>query len=756
MQPQTTFVDVFYGGVFLVSTTATFTPTEISFESPEEIVERIADILEPDQVIAILTSEMPTNTEFSCVTESVQDCGRVDTETVDVIFDEGRFRADVFISPTLLSVRPLGISKFLPPSSAGLSLLNVIAATVNGVEGSTNNYNIGNSTTISYKETRLFAASNITRNEDLTVDTLALQREFNGQQFQAGVFRSNAGNLVFVGQSDFVGVNVGTSLDTRRDLDQSAGNDLQVFLETRSRVDILKDGRLVSTAVYETGNQIIDTSRLPGGAYDITLRIRDNAGGVREETRFYVKTNRLPPLDQALYFVDVGELVSHLPGDVLPTSTGEQIIRAGINKRLTASFGGELGGLMIDDQYLLESGFFQLGRSYDLRVNFALGSEDSRGASINARTRLGRMTLGGSARKIWSQGINSIIGASATQASVNLTMPIGRSSLNLSARYNQRETGTDENYGMRLDFPTFDFGNQMLLTNLSVTDNNGELLVLFGARLAWNNGPWNNQVSSRVYHERRSGLPTETGLITNAASSWQDGDRFLSDVNLTFRANDEQQDRSVEADLEVISNLGRTNLDAIYSLETDRVNYGASFFSSIMANKDAFSFGGRNQAPAALVLDIGGDTRDAFFDVRVNDMNRGSARIGETTVIGLAPFFTYDVSLVPRGNSIVDFNNNVRRATLYPGNVVTLNWEVTRVLVAFGQIVDANGDPIANGLVEGVIGLATTDDFGFFQAELNSSTRSLNVRTRTTSCVAELPDYGLDDLVVMLDTLVCR
>ena len=137
-------------------------------------------------------------------------------------------------------------------------------------------------------------------------------------------------------------------------------------------------------------------------------------------------------------------------------------------------------------------------------------------------------------------------------------------------------------------------------------------------------------------------------------------------------------------------------------------------------------------------------------------MSRGSARIGETTVVGLAPFFTYDVSLVPRGNSIVDFNNNVRRATLYPGNVVTLNWEVTRVLVAFGQIVDVNGDPIANGLVEGVIGLATTDDFGFFQAELNSSTQSLNVRTRTMSCTADLPDYGLDDLVVMLDTVVCK
>ena len=59
-----------------------------------------------------------------------------------MIFDENRFRLDLFISQDLLTVRDAGIDPFLPPSDSGLSLLNVFSATVNGQEGRNENYNI--------------------------------------------------------------------------------------------------------------------------------------------------------------------------------------------------------------------------------------------------------------------------------------------------------------------------------------------------------------------------------------------------------------------------------------------------------------------------------------------------------------------------------------------------------------------------------------------------------------------------------------
>lgn len=755
LEPQTTLVDVYYGGVFLGSSTATFTPTSISFATPADVVEKIPDVLDPETIEKVLATEMPTNSAFACVKANQTDCGKIDTESVDVIFDDSRFRADLFIAPQLLSVRPAVTHKYLPPSTAGLSLLNVTSATVNGQEGLGNNYNVGNSTTIAYKETRLFGVSNITNTDDLTFDTLALQREFNGQMSQAGIFRSSPGNLVFLGEADFAGVSIASSLDTRTDLNQSSGNDLQVFLATRSRVDILKDGRLISTAVYDAGNQILDTSQLPGGAYEIVLRIRDNFGGFSEETRFYVKTNRLPPKDQTLYFFDIGETVAKIANKVLPESTGEGFARAGVAKRITSNFGGEFGVSATEQDHLIEAGIFKLGRLYELQLNYAAGSDKSEGASINARTRLGRITLSANGRRVRTDSPDSVLGPELTQTSLNLTVPLGRATFNVTSRYNRRATGTDRNLGVRLDLPTFSFGKQVLDTSIQFTENNDDTLVLVGFRLSHRSDRWQNRVAAQYYEDEITGLPRETGYIGNISSNWQDGDKYLSDVSLTLRGVEERTDRTFETKLDYASDLGRMNVEAVYSDESRRMSYGANLFTSIVANSSTLSLGGKTQARSALVLDVDGEAKDAYFDVLVNGSTTGNARIGKKTIVGLAPYQTYDVLLQPKGDSLVDFNDSAKSVTLYPGNVVTMNYEVTRVLVAFGQIVDRNGEPIKNALIEGVLGLATTDQFGFFQAEIESRTNKFTVRTRDRRCSVRLPRFDSTQLIVMLETLEC-
>ncbi|MEX0943225.1 MAG: CS1-pili formation C-terminal domain-containing protein [Pseudomonadales bacterium] len=756
LEPQTTLVDVYYGGAYITSSSATFTPTYITFLSPAEVVMKVPDVLEPDLVEKVLATEMPTNTAFACIKSNQSDCGKVETDNVDVIFDEGRFRVDLFIAPDLLAVRPASADKFLPPSSSGLSMLNVTSATVNGQEGSTSNYNIGNSTTIALKETRLVGVSNFTKTEDLTFDTLALQREINGQLTQAGIFRANAGNLLFLRQADFAGISIASSLNTRTDLDQSSGNDLQVFLDTRSRVDILKDGRLVSTATYETGNQILDTSQLPDGAYEIVIRIRDNAGGFSEETRFYVKTNRLPPLDQSLYFFDAGERVEKRADEILPRSTGEEFVRAGIARRITPNFGGEFGISATRQDHLLESGVFRLGRFYDARMNYALGSDDSHGASINARARIGVATLSTNARRTWTNDADSVLGPELTQATLNLTIPIGRATFNVTSRYNKRDTGTDKNLGLRLDFPTLNFGSQVFDTSIQYTENNDDTLVLITARLSFRHGRWQHQARTQYYEDRLEGDHNSNGFIGNLSSNWQDGDKYLSDISMTMRAVEERTDRTLESQFDYASDLGRANLEAVYSQQNERLGYGGSVFTSIIANADTLALGGKQQAQSAIVLDIDGQATDAYFDVLVNNSPKTNAKIGSRTIVGLAPYDTYHVELKPRGNSLVNFDNARRSATLYPGNVVTMGWKTTRVLVAFGQISDAKGSPIPNAVIDGVLGLATTDEFGFFQAEIESGTRAFRVRTRQSECEVTLPAFDTTELVVMLNELTCR
>ncbi len=757
MEPQTTEVDVFFGGVFLTSTLATYTPVELTFLQPEEVVERIPDLLEPPVILDALSSALPTNSEFACLKTTQTGCGRISTDHVEIIFNENEFRVDLFVGPDLLAVRDTDIDKYLPASSAGLSLMHQISAAYSGTGKSNGNFSIGQSTTLAYRETRLLALSNINDGEDFTIDTLALEREIAGRLYQGGIFRSIPANLVFVNQRDFAGVTFGSSLDTRKDLDQSAGNDLQLYLDSRSRVDILKDGRIVSTRIYDPGNQILDTSALPGGAYDVVLRIRDSFGRIREETRFYVKTNDIPPMDHTLYFFDFGEVVRKKDNRVLPAGTGESILRTGISKRISTRFGGQLGAMKQGDDAVFEAGIFNLGRIYDLNLSLAAGNNHDRGASLSARVRAGRTTLNVYLRRTWiSRDTGSLMGQESIQGNLNLSFPLGRGLVSLTGRYNDQLTRIDRNTGLRYDFPTRVVGRSLFDVELQITRDNGSLLVLFGARLTMNRGRWRNEISSQYYYDDPQDNASDSGLISNLGATWNDGDKYISDVTWNFRAVDEQEDRNLESDLEILSDRGRLNLDTSYSARTDRIDYGALFNTTLIANRGNFSMGGRTQARSALVMDIRGDVEDAYFNVEVNGAVRGSARIGEKTVIGVQPYETYEVSLVPQGEAIVDFTDQVQTVTVYPGNVVTLRFEAKRVFVVFGQIVDENGDPVSNALIKGVTGLAITDETGFFQAEMESSSRELQVQTRSSRCSVSLPDYGSEDLIVSFGELVCR
>lgn len=757
LEPQTTQVDIYYGGAYLTSTLATFTPNDITLLDPAYVVSKISDLLDPEQIIEYFTGKLSSNSALVCLTTNQSNCGKLNPATAEVIFDENRFRLDLFLSQDLLAVRDAGIDPFLPRSDSGPSLLNVFSATVNGQEGRDENYNIANSTTLSYRESRLVAISNLNENEDLSFDTLAIEREFAGRQLQAGIFRSSPGALVFIRESDFLGFSFGTSLDTRTDLNQSSGNELQIFLDTRSRVDILKDGRLISTSIYDTGNQILDTSRLPGGAYDVVLQIRDSFGNVREETRFYVKSNRLPPLAETLYFFDLGEQVDKVADKALPRRNGQDLIRAGVSRRITRNYGGELGVVSDTDQSLLETGIFRLGRNYDIRLNIAVGTDNAKAASIISNFRLGGFSFGASLRETRSDA-NFFLGNSLTQGSLTASRPIGRGSLQISARYNKRQRSTEKNYGMRYEFPSMSFHDQVISTNLQASRDNGDWQVLLGARMAVKHNRWRTSLSTQAYYEddeAGNGLQTDSGVITNLSSTWQDGDRYLSDISVAVRAIDERFDRTLESELNVASQLGRANIDVVYSDENEAISYGASFYTSIIANRDTFTFGGKRQARAAVVLDIRGDVEDAYFDVEVNKMIRDNANIGSKSLLPLAPFQTYDIALRSQGSSLVDFSNTTKTTTLYPGNVVTLTWEASRILVAFGQINDSNGEPIPNGLIEGVVGLATTDEFGVFQAEVKSTTKALSVRTRTSRCEIDLPEISTSKLVVSLGALSC-
>src|SRR5690606_11386126 len=92
-----------------------------------------------------------------------------------------------------------------------------------------------------------------------------------------------------------IGVGAASQYDTRLDRQLLEGTPLPLFVQQRSLVEVVIDGRLVSSQVLEPGNQLLDTAGLPQGSYPLLLRVREQGGRTTEERRFFVKDESLAP-----------------------------------------------------------------------------------------------------------------------------------------------------------------------------------------------------------------------------------------------------------------------------------------------------------------------------------------------------------------------------------------------------------------------------------------------------------------------------
>lgn len=183
--------------------------------------------------------------------------------------------------------------------------------------------------------------------------------------------------------------------------------------------------------------------------------------------------------------------------------------------------------------------------------------------------------------------------------------------------------------------------------------------------------------------------------------------------------------------------------------------FNGNLASSFTTADGGFAMGGENQNQSAVMIDVGGSATELSFDVLVNGGRRGIVKAGKSSLVTLRPFQSYTVRLRPRGSSFVYFEDKEYSVTLYPGNVVKLDWDVDQVDIIFGRIIDQRGEAVANALLHGVAGLATTDDGGIFQAELVQGQRSIQAQTLDATCHIQIPDYEPVNGVASVGILRC-
>ena len=260
------------------------------------------------------------------------ECGRLAPQTAGVIFDQDHFRVDLFVNPQLLAIKQAVGVQYVQRPEPGLSIVDAIGAVVSGSSGGQNFYNIQNNLIVGDGERRLRAEFSNASGFGVQADRLVMEIDKPERRYLAGAFWAPGTDLI--GRRKMLGLGIETQVDTRLDKDALWGNPLVVFLAQRARVDIVRDGRVLTSRIYEAGNQSLDTRSLPNGAYEVTLQIVEAGGALREEKRFFTKNQTIAAPGQKVFFAYAGVLVDDTARSFI-APTAIPFFQVGMARRLS-------------------------------------------------------------------------------------------------------------------------------------------------------------------------------------------------------------------------------------------------------------------------------------------------------------------------------------------------------------------------------------------------------------------------------------
>lgn len=753
-EPQVTEIDLYYGDEFLTAVFARFTQTELSFINTDAITHLLRNISDPESVNLILQKPFNTNAGAICHSEFQTDCGKLNPETIDIIFDRASLRADLFINPELLLAGEPLQNRFLPESSADFSLFTDNAFLFSGVDEEQTTYNFVNTTRIALAESRLVMRSNVTDTQGLSVDTLAWQKEFEGKDYQFGLFRSDSNNFRFMGSEQFIGASMASSVLTRIDLDQSLGTEIELFFGSRSRIEILRDGRLLASGYYDVGNQIIDTSMLPPGSYEIEINITDSTGALSTERRFFSKTSKLPPEDQAIYFLQAGTLTNQGIDGGIPQQ-GTSVVRGGYSKRLSPTLGADVGFSATQDSTVYAAGLYKMGSSYDLKAEVAIEDNGAMGADVNLRWDMDFIRMNLSSRKVWEGESSLQLGDSYSQHNISLDLPTRWGSFGLFARTNDRDLGLEgRNYGLRWQANGFSIGEGNLNAGFELSKNDDDVLALLSFSYRFSNQRSQHSFTPGLSYARFAADQTrQSRFLGSHLSTWSSGE--ADQRRLTVRADRDEQ-TSFEARFEDQYRVGDSDFRARYNAGSGQLEYSGQLSSSYAYTPAGSGFGGRARGESAFIVRVDGAPAESEFEVMINGSTRGRTFAGKRLLIPVAPYETYKVELNPLGDTIIDLDDKTYQKTVYPGNVVALKWSASIIKIIIGRIVDETGAAIEGALIRNVKGFGVTGDRGFFQAEVEQNSKSLIIQKGINVCEAKFELEDQDQKVFSLGTLTCN
>ncbi|WP_380785319.1 TcfC E-set like domain-containing protein [Sphingomonas sp. R86521] len=750
LQPQLAVADIYVGGRAVGQARVRYLSGGLTFLDPDAVVALIPDLTDQVAVRAALAApDLDTHARLACPADGGGDgggdhsaCGILQPVVAGIIFDERRFRIDLFVNPRLMVVHAAATREYLPAPDAGVSLVDQFGGTVAGAGGDAD-YGFSNRAILGLGAGRIRNDLSYSSAYGLSVDSLVGELDRPGLRYSAGALWVPGIDLI--GRRRLVGAGVQSQVDTRLDRTMIAGTPLVVSLAIPARVDILRDGRLLTSRNYVAGNQTLDTSGLPDGAYEVVLHIQESGGNQRDERRFFTKNAAVAAIGEPVFFAYAGLLGEDRRGTPIAV-TRTPFYQAGLAKRFTAHLALDATLIGTDKTAILELGGYWLTSAAQVRLA-GLGSvRGDTGVLLQASSSgAARLNYSIDARRIWSRGDKPLIPlgydrypsaiapidrtaqldtGSFAQLNGTISYDLKPGQIGLTGSYRRdRRTGRSYAIGPSVFWPLIARGDiQMSLRGDMTLSNQGKAASI---GLSFQRLRSHTSVSATAGARSISGTGYNDGtaFVGGVAASWQHDHVLGGDAAVAGSVEREVEGTLVRGRADLRTAKAAVSVDVAQPIAGDNgaTQYSFNFQTTAAVMRGHFALQGRDQNDSIIVVSVDGAAKGTPFEVLVDNAPRGTVHAGAQLSIAMPAYRRYTVRLRPAGTDIVRVDGDARQVSLYPGNVARVTWSAQRVVATFGRIVWPDGTAVANAAVYVTGAIGNTDENGYFQIEAGAN-----------------------------------
>lgn len=546
-------------------------PDDVRLETPEAVARAIHDRLgteantgTPIPLVDALARPMVRNGHLACTSGNMSGstgespgvdarCRYLETESVDVIFDESQGALELFLAKAWLpSQSAAGPSHHTNSPGSEPALIHTQIVNVSTTDRYRNLTVLGNGalgvSPASYagftwslvhtshsgrREPAVASSAEPSGSTQALIDSLYYRHDVGaahyvqaGRMDQRNLYSAQGGSFGFtllpVGRFD--GVRVGTSQAYVNDASRAQGSPLTVLLTRDARVDAYRGNELLGSAYFQAGVQSFDTRYFPEGAYLVSLRIFEGDTLVRTETEPFTKVGGEGTGDDVQWFLQTGRTVNRRQSDV-DEGRARPTVQSGVRKSLPFGMTFTSGLVWLPSRLYNESQInwqraFSFGQ-LTAATSVLFGTDGARGTtqSISLSNGIGLSLYRYQMRDASCRGGVHAATRSDIQIgcydSINayVSMPLGR--WQGSAGYSQ-----SQNYGRRhVDFssPQYD---DVWPRNTTRSGVSRTLQVTLSRSFRWKKLAINSRVGG--YHRRHAneGRP-DTGTFVNVSLSAQ-------------------------------------------------------------------------------------------------------------------------------------------------------------------------------------------------------------------------------------------